>query len=388
VDCDRRVLRRGVDRTQYACTLIQINQQMSRMPIAAMAIVGRASQIERRIATMVAKRPSNMRLWIAGWAIAAVPLLVVAAQINPPSSAPVTAGTTPHAVLGIGVADFDINGAARAVAARHSGALVTSVHPGGAADRAGLKRGDVIREFGNTSISGMTALIAALASTPQNARVSLVTLRGPDTRTSAVTVQFSPVAQESAQSPPKVMDASDWDTLRDASLPIRDPKLQAELIQISGLDQLQAQLRSMTKSPPVPPDTGVISPLPLAAGNSDANVSRLKAIVAEHGWPTVSMVGVRGSHAAALIVFSSRNPEFEAAALALMGPLMQRDEISAFDYAGVYDMVRTPQRFGTQTTCEKGVFKPTKPIEDPDHLDERREALGLTKLPQFCRVSG
>jgi hypothetical protein len=383
VDCDRRVLHRGVDRRQYANTLLQINQQMGRMPLAAIAIVGRVSQIEQRIATMVAKRPGNIRLWIAGWAAAAIPLLVAAAEITPPASAPIT----PHAVLGVGVADFDINGAARAVTARHAGAMLTDVRPGSAAEQAGLKRGDIVQKYGNTSIAGMTDLVSQVARTAPDASVDLVILRGPEMRTSVVTVHFSPSQPPLPQGPGKIMDASDWDTLRDASLPIQDRKLAAELIRISGLDLLQAALQnSWTKYPPLPPDTSAIVPSHVNSG-TDANVRRLKAIIAEHGWPTVSMVGIRGSSAAALIASGSRSPEFKAEVLALMEPLIQRDEVSAFDYSRVYDDVHTPQRFGTQMTCENGLLKPTKPVEDPDHLEERRSALGLIKLPQYCRTS-
>jgi hypothetical protein len=384
VDCDRRVLHRGVDRKQYAYTLLQINQQMTRMPMAAIAIVGRVSQVERRIAAMVAKRPANMRLWIAAWVAAAIPILVVAAEITPPTSAPAAAVLAPHAVLGIGVADFDINGAARAIAAHHTGAIVTQVQPGGAADRAGIKRGDVIRSFGNTAISGMTDLITAVAHTAPDAGVSITYLRGPAMQTpTAVTVHFSPSPPVSPEF--KVIDASDWDTLRDASLPIQNPQLRAELIRISGLDQLQAALHGRAGTPGSP-DTAVITPSPLPAGLSAVNVPRLKAIIAQYGWPSVSMVGVRGANAAAMIVFTSKNPAFMAEALARMEPLIRRDDVSANDYALLYDMVHTPQRFGTEIRCENGTLTPSKPIEDPAHLDERRKALGLMERPKFCRM--
>ena len=387
MDCDRRVLHRGVDRKQYANALLQINQQMGRIPMTAIAIVGRVSQIERRIATMVAKRPGNIRLWIVGWAAAAIPLLVLAAEITPPSSAPVAAVGTSHAVLGIGVADFDINGAARAVATHHAGAMVTDVRPDSAAERAGLKRGDVVLKYGSSLIAGMTDLVSQVARTAPDASVALVIQRGPEMRTSVVTVRFSPSRPALPQGPGKVIDASDWDALRDASLPIQHPELQAELIRISGLEQLNAQLRSMADSSRQDPNTSVIVPARGRVENGEANVRRLKAIVAEHGWPTVSMVGIRGAHAAALIAFASKDPGFMAEGLARMEPLMQRDEVSANDYALLYDIVRTPQRFGTQSTCENGTLKPSKPIEDPAHLEERRKALGLFTLPQFCRVS-
>jgi hypothetical protein len=119
-------------------------------------------------------------------------------------------------------------------------------------------------------------------------------------------------------------------------------------------------------------------------GERQANVRRLRQIIAQHGWPTVSMVGVRGSMAASLIVGSTPDMAFHAEVLRLMEPLLQRDEVSAMDYAMLYDEVHTPQRFGMMSECIKGELKPSKPLEDPQHLDERRAALGLLKLPQFC----
>jgi membrane-associated protease RseP (regulator of RpoE activity) len=334
-------------------------------------------------------------LWVAGWLAVAILPLVVAAQINPPTVAPAAAASSaPRARLGVGVADFDINGAARAVAARHAGAMVTSVAPGGAADRAGLKTGDVILKFGETSIAGMMGVVQAVASTAPGASVPLVIQRGSESqKLLAITVHFSlqDVAQPQSSGPGPVIDASDWDTLRDASLPIGNRALAAELIQISGLEQLQAQMRSMSKQPPIPPNTAVISFAPPGSAPlvavSAANVKRFQAIMAEHGWPTVSMVGVRGARAAALIVMNSKDPGLQAEALALMEPLMQRDEVPNNEYALVYDMVHTPQRYGTQGACENGQMKPTRPIEDPEHLADRRAALGLVKLPQFCVVA-
>ncbi|HEV2702590.1 MAG TPA: M56 family metallopeptidase [Steroidobacteraceae bacterium] len=388
VDCDRRVLRRGMDRKHYADTLLGINQCSGRMPIAAIAIVGRTSQIERRIRTMVAERPKHIGLWIAGWMTAAIPLLVVAADIEPPSApAAMTDSSSPHAhaLLGIGIAEFDVNGAAKAVAALHIGVLVTYVHPGSAADRAGLKKGDVIVKFGQTSISRTADLMTVITHTAPDASAALVVQRGPERKASAVTVHFSPTLPQPSQSSDHSIDISDWDTLRDESLPIKDTKLQAELIQMSGLDQLEAMQSSISKQPPPPPNTSVLGTGSSSFNSgSDANVRRLRAIVAQYGWPTVSMVGVRGAHAAGLIVVMSHDPGFKAEVLALMERLLPHDEVPTQEYAWLYDDVHSPQRFGSQFACVNGVNRPTKPVEDPEHLDERRNALGLFKLPQFC----
>ncbi|WP_027864322.1 DUF6624 domain-containing protein [Massilia alkalitolerans] len=58
------------------------------------------------------------------------------------------------------------------------------------------------------------------------------------------------------------------------------------------------------------------------AAVDDANRSRLKEIVAQHGWPTVAMVGQDGATAAWLIAqHADRDQAFQREVLALMEPL-------------------------------------------------------------------
>jgi hypothetical protein len=380
VDCDARVLSAGVDRRLYASTLLCVNQFAGKLPIGAVAIVGRASQAERRIRAMMTAPSRQRRLWVLGFAIAAIPLLVLAAELNPPSSAP----ETPRVYLGIGLADFDVNGGATSIAAvRYRGAIVTYVNRGSVADQAGLKRGDVITKFGDTSIIGARMLAAAVGHTAPEARVPVVIQRGSQNQT--LLADFSTAPPARPQSAGRIVDTSDWDSLRDANLPISEPGLRDELIRMSKLDEYQRLLQSAAKTP-LPQNTSAMSiGLREEPRANEANVRRLREIIAQHGWPTVSMVGVRGATAAGMIASSARSdPAFQAEALRLMEPLLQRDEVPAMFYAGLYDSVHKSQRFGMMMECVKGVIKPSKPLEDPQHLDERRAALGLPKLPQFC----
>jgi hypothetical protein len=184
----------------------------------------------------------------------------------------------------------------------------------------------------------------------------------------------------------KPVDASDWDALRDANIAISQPQLREELIRMVRLDEQVQQFQSVAKNLPSRPNTGFIIAAPrVESGESAANVRRLKEIITQYGWPTVSMVGVRGATAAGMIAFSAHDDTaFQAQALALLEPLLQRDEVPTLYYALLFDTVHTPQRFGMFMDCKNGVFVPTKPIEDPQQLEERRTALGLSKQPQFC----
>jgi hypothetical protein len=383
VDCDARVLRLGMDRRIYADVLLGINQHAGTMPLGAIAIVGRASQIEQRIRAMMSERPRHMKLWLAGWAAVAIPLLVGAAELNAPSPASAPA----HVYLGIGLADLDVNGAAAAVTPVRHGAIVTYVNTGSVAEQAGLKRGDLILRFGNTSVTNARTLAAAVGHTAPDARVPLLIQRGTANRKLTADFSLSPPPHPS---PAQIIDTSDWDSLRDSHLPITQPKLRDELVRLSKLDEMQAMLEQVSHGSPLPPDTSGIGAGPgMEPGRMQSNAHRLREIMAQYGWPTVSMVGVRGATAAGLIASGARDdPAFQAEVLRLMEPLFKRDEVPAMFYAALYDIVHTPQRFGSESTCENGENKPTKPLEDPQHLEERRATLGLPRMPKFCIVAG
>ncbi len=384
VDCDGRVLRTGVERRHYMDTLLRINQYAGRMPLGAVAIVGRASQLERRIRAMTLGRPRHAQLWMAVWTLAVIPLLVVGAQLDPPASAPRTAPSAPHAHLGIAVGDFDVNTQATSIAhLEHRGALVTYVENGAVADRAGLRRGDVVVRFADTDIDRGGTLVAAVAHTAADARIALVVRRG--------TAELHLTADFSAAPPPhppfggKPVVLSDVDALRDANMPIAQPRLRDELVRMARLDDMLHVSPALQKLP-AHPDTVYIVPGPrIEPADSAANVRRLREIIAQYGWPTVSMVGVRGATAAGMIALNPRNdPAFQSQVLALMEPLLQRDEVPTMYYASLFDTVHTPQRYGMKLACRNGLMTPEKPIEDPQHLEQRRAALGLVKQPLLC----
>jgi hypothetical protein len=382
VDCDGRVLRTGIERRHYLDTLLCINQHAGKMPLGAIASVGRASQLEQRVRAMTTGRPRHFRLWMAGWAAAAIPLLVVAAQLDPPLSAPASAA--PHAHLGVAVGDFDVNAPATSIPhLEHRGALITLVHPGDVADRAGLKRGDVVVRYADTAIDRASALSAAVAHTPLDARVPLLVHRG--TVDLKLTADFSAAQPSQPPSGGKPVEISDLDALRDANMAIARPQLRDELVRMARLDEMQQTYSSVAKMPPSANTGVIVKGLRIDPAETEANVRRLREIIARYGWPTVSMVGVRGATAAGMIAnFANKDPGFQAQALALMEPLVRRDEVPTLYYAGLFDYVHTPQRFGTLLDCRQGVFVPSKPIEDPQHLEQRRAALGLVKLPQYC----
>lgn len=121
------------------------------------------------------------------------------------------------------------------------------------------------------------------------------------------------------------------------------------------------------------------------AAVDDANRARLKQIVAEHGWPTVAMVGQDGATAAWLLAqHADRDPAFQREVLALMEPLVRQGQASGKDFAYLHDRTHYPQRFGTQGSCVSRTEWQPFEIEDIARVDERRRAVGLAPLAHYA----
>lgn len=129
------------------------------------------------------------------------------------------------------------------------------------------------------------------------------------------------------------------------------------------------------------------------------NTARLHEIVKEYGWPTISMVGNRGSRAAfVLIQHADHDLAFQQNCLEMMIPLADKGEVRKKDVAFLTDRVwvgmgapfvdgvptnPVVQVFGTQFhTDEKGEFGPW-PIEDRENLDKRRAEYGLEPFAEY-----
>ncbi|HUD07615.1 MAG TPA: DUF6624 domain-containing protein [Candidatus Saccharimonadales bacterium] len=111
----------------------------------------------------------------------------------------------------------------------------------------------------------------------------------------------------------------------------------------------------------------------------EANQKRLKQIVAEYSWPTISLVGKRASNAAWLIVQHAPDLKFKEKCLELMERL-PLGEVKPANIAYLKDRVLMwngkPQIYGTQF---HGFGKDIKvhEIQDPEHVDKRRANVGL-----------
>jgi hypothetical protein len=119
------------------------------------------------------------------------------------------------------------------------------------------------------------------------------------------------------------------------------------------------------------------------------HTSRMRAIVAKHGWPGRSLVGDDGAHAAWLLV-QHADSAFMAQCLPVMQHAVAAGQAFEKDYVYLLDRVRMqqgkPQIYGTQFTSAADGKLVLHPIKDAEHVDERRRAVGLPSMAEQERV--
>ena len=111
----------------------------------------------------------------------------------------------------------------------------------------------------------------------------------------------------------------------------------------------------------------------------ERNQARLKAIVDEHGWPTIPKVGAEASNAAWLLVQHALDLKFMERCLELMESLPSgevKPANIAYQKDRVLMMNGKPQIYGTQFQGT-GEGMHVYPINDAERVDERRASVGL-----------
>lgn len=120
------------------------------------------------------------------------------------------------------------------------------------------------------------------------------------------------------------------------------------------------------------------------------NAARLKEIIAEHGWPGHSLVGEDGAIAAWFIAqHSISDPPFQRRALELLREAHKKGEVSPRAIAFLEDRISVfegrPQIYGTQFEPDEHGMPQPCPIADPDHVNERRLAIGMNTIEERTR---
>jgi hypothetical protein len=118
-----------------------------------------------------------------------------------------------------------------------------------------------------------------------------------------------------------------------------------------------------------------------------AHEKRMREIVREFGWPGRALVGADGSINAWLLV-QHCTLEFEQECLPLLKRAVESGDAAPQNYAYLLDRVRMyegkPQVYGTQFLNGR-----LYTLEDPDHVDERRNSVGLGPEAEYVqKLSG
>ncbi|NUP51769.1 MAG: DUF4135 domain-containing protein [Catenulispora sp.] len=122
-----------------------------------------------------------------------------------------------------------------------------------------------------------------------------------------------------------------------------------------------------------------------------AGIAWLREVVAEHGWPGRSLVGAEAATAAsALLQHHTGDLAFHRECLALIEAAAENGDMLRRDVAYLTDALRRaegrPQLYGTKfERAADGELKPC-PIEDEDHVDERRADVGLGPLADYAAL--
>lgn len=120
------------------------------------------------------------------------------------------------------------------------------------------------------------------------------------------------------------------------------------------------------------------------------NTRRMKKIVTEYGWPTVSLVGEAGAKNAWLLIqHADEDISFQKKCLHLITTLFKSEsnEVVPMHIAFLTDRIyvneKKPQKFGTQFyTNKKGEFT-YWPIRDIRNVDKRRAMFGIEPLAEY-----
>lgn len=109
----------------------------------------------------------------------------------------------------------------------------------------------------------------------------------------------------------------------------------------------------------------------------------MKKIVSQYGWPGEKLVGSMGAQAAWLLVqHADHDRDFQRQCLRWLEDAVNNKDAQPQHLAYLTDRVCVgdglPQKYGTQLEY---------PIADQEHVDERREAVGLSSLAEYLESS-
>jgi hypothetical protein len=158
-----------------------------------------------------------------------------------------------------------------------------------------------------------------------------------------------------------------------------DIALRDQLLQMRTRDQIA---RGFIAGPPAAkPESSQSLPA------TDAQLTtELKQIVAQKGWPTISLVGIEASNAAMLILTHTPDHAWQLQLLPTLEQLADAAKIDPSSLALVVDKELVSegklQRYGSQFKAVNGGMA-MYGVEDPDRLDQRRAQALLSPMKDY-----
>jgi hypothetical protein len=121
----------------------------------------------------------------------------------------------------------------------------------------------------------------------------------------------------------------------------------------------------------------------------EVNLARLQQIVRQYGWPDAAMVGSNGVFD--VFMLAQHQPELIPVALPHLRAAADRRELSWSMLAMMIDRDladrHQPQMYATQFEFDQSGHIGSLPIQDPEHVDERRARVGLGPLAEYLATS-
>ncbi len=166
------------------------------------------------------------------------------------------------------------------------------------------------------------------------------------------------------------------------------PGLRHPLTQPADVSELQAELLSMQR------EDQRVRHIALTEGNLDLirevdqkHSLRLKEIIAEFGWPRITLVGLQGSQAMWLLV-QHQEGDFQKECLPFLKDAVEKQEAFFLHYAYLLDRVcmyeNEPQVYGTQWVSIEDEMT-MYPVRDPEFLAERRVEAGMSSIEEYSK---
>lgn len=147
------------------------------------------------------------------------------------------------------------------------------------------------------------------------------------------------------------------------------------------------QAVTSTEMPPPPESFN----LQLAA-QTTANIDYLRALVAKVGWIDVARFGYGTSNAAFLLLQHSWDLPLMVSVLPRLKADVDAGLMEKEPYALLYDRIQLArglrQRYGSQVVREETGEIIVLPVEEPEHVDQRRKEMGMIPLRQYVRIFG